>query len=347
MFCPSCGTESLPNQKFCMSCGATLHAAGAAPTPPPYATPQTKAEYPPTSAPAQYVLPPAPFQYAPPPMPTGYPPPPPGHAAYPPMAQPAPKSPAVRNVAILVVLAAVSYGAYYYFQNGKKVTIGTKDQVIYSGQATKDQATALGNALKVADYFQDRGVTVLLSKGSNGTVISYVVLDGVWDKPDMVSDFETLTRGVASTVGGLPINIQLMNLTQTVEKEEVVTAQADASSTVMIGTEDQVRYSGTATKDQATALGNRLKTDGYFQDRGVTVLLSKGSNGTVISYVVKDGVWNNPTMVSDFEVITRDVAAAVGGLPVDMQLMNSAETVEKYEIVNALPATAPAPQAPN
>ena len=38
------------------------------------------------------------------------------------------------------------------------VTIGTKDEVLYTGTATKDQATALGNALKSAGYLQDRGM---------------------------------------------------------------------------------------------------------------------------------------------------------------------------------------------
>jgi hypothetical protein len=266
------------------------------------------------------------------------------------MAPPAPKSSALRNIVILIAVAAGGYGAYYYYQNGKTVTIGTKDQVIYSGSATKDQATALGNALKSAGYFQDRGVSVLLSKKSSGTFISYVVQDGVWNQPDMVTDFEVITRGVASTVGGLPIDMQLMNSTETVEKDEVVNAQADTgstppatpnptpagtTSTVTIGTKDQVIYSGTATQDQATALGNKLKADGYFQDRGVSVLLKMGSGSTVISYVVQDGIWNNPTMVSGFETLTRDVASTVGGLPIDMQLMSTTEVVEKDEVVNA------------
>jgi hypothetical protein len=276
------------------------------------------------------------------------------YAPYPGVAPAAPKSSAIRNIVILVAIAAAGYGGYrYYLQKGSTVTIGTKDEVIYSGQATKDQATALGNALKTAGYFQDRGVSVLLKKTSSSTTIGYVVQDGVWDKPDMVSDFEVITRGVASTVGGLPIDMQLDNSTETVEKDEVVTAQPDATptppanttptppadttttSTVTIGTKDQIIYSGSATQAQATALGNALKQAGYLQDRGVTVLLSVGASGAVISYVVQDGVWNNPTMVTDFEIITRGVASTVGGLPIDMRLVNSAEVVEKDEVVNA------------
>jgi hypothetical protein len=110
-------------------------------------------------------------------------------------------------------------------------------------------------------------------------------------------------------------------------------------ATVTIGTKDQVQYSGTATKDQATALGNALKADGYFQDQGALVLLHKGSKGTVISFRVQDGTWNDPKMVSNFEIITREVATTVGGLPIDMRLVNIWLTVEKDEMVNAQAGT--------
>lgn len=343
----------------------------------------------------------------------------------------------------MFALVALGSAAYYFYQKSHTVTIGTKDEVIYSGEATKDQATALGNALKSDGYFTDQGVTVLLDKEASGTTISYVVKDNAWNQPGIVAKFDEVTREVASSVGGLPLNVQLMNTdktvektstvgsvafgndtvvyegsatqsdaqalgqklqslgyltgkgadvflgkhpdgttiafvvsdgvwndastvagfedlvrnaapavgglpikmlllstTQQLEKNETITAQADnnstpadTTSTVTIGTKDQVIYSGQATQDQATALGNALKQAGYFQDRGVTVLLSKGASGTVISYVVQDGVWNDATMVTDFETITKGVASTVGGLPIDMRLVNSTEVVEKDVMV--------------
>lgn len=361
MFCPSCGTESLPDQHFCKSCGASLHPAGdaqsvpaaaAAPVPP--AVPpaaQAPVQYAPPQMPAGYPPAAAPVQYPPPQMPAGYPQVPPGYAPYPQMAPPAPKSSALRNIVILLVVAAAGYGGYRYYQNGKTVTIGTKDQVQYSGSATKEQALALGDALKTIGYFQDRGAKVLLKMGAGGTIISYVVEDGAWNDPKTVGDLETTTQGVASTIGGSPIDMRLVNSMEVVEKAEMINTQGGAAT---MGTKDQVQYSGTATIEQAMALGNRLKADNYFQDRGVTVLLNMGKSGTIISYVVQDGVWNKPDMVNDFEIITRDVASTVGGLPVDMRLVNDTETVEKDEMVtaqadtNATPAnTNPAPANTN
>ena len=71
------------------------------------------------------------------------------------MAQPAPKSTGGRNIVSLVLLAAVGFGIYYYFERTGTVTIGTKDEVIYSGLSTEAQATALGNALKTDGYFKE------------------------------------------------------------------------------------------------------------------------------------------------------------------------------------------------
>jgi hypothetical protein len=193
------------------------------------------------------------------------------------------------------------------------VTIGTKDQVVYSGTATKNDATALGNALKTAGYFQDRGVTVLLSKGTGGTVIGFVVQDGYWNNAGVMSQFEEVVRGVASSVGGLPVQVQLLNTTKTVEKSG------------MVG-------EGTATQADAQALGNQLKSIGFLQGKGANVFLTK-DGGTTLAFVVSDGTWNDPTLVSDFETIVRSVASTVGGLPIDMRLVNTTLVVEKDETI--------------
>ena len=205
------------------------------------------------------------------------------------------------------------------------VTIGTKDQVVYSGTATANDATALGNALKAAGYFQDRGVTVQLSKGAGGTVIGFVVADGAWNQAGTLASFEEIARGVASTVGGLPVQVQLLNSLQTVEKSATI-------GEVDFGGGDAVIYEGTATQADAQALGQQFKTIGFFGGKGANVFLTK-DGGTAIAFVVSDGTWNNATMVTDFETIVRSVAPSVGGLPIDLRLDNTTLTVEKEEMI--------------
>jgi len=205
------------------------------------------------------------------------------------------------------------------------VTIGTKDQVIYSGTAAQADATALGNALKAAGFFQDSGVTVVLSKGTSGTTIGFDVQDGAWNKAGTLETFEEIARGVASSVGGLPIQVQLLSTTQTLEKSGTV-------GEVDFGGGDAVIYEGTATQADAQALGNQFKTIGFFEGKGANVFLTK-DYGTTIAFVVSDGTWNNATMVSDFETIVRGLASTVGGLPIDMRLDNTSLVVEKDETI--------------
>lgn len=72
-FCPQCGTKNADGARFCVACGATVAAPGAAPMPP----------QPQQAAPPQgpYIGPPPPAQqsYVPPPQ-GGYVPPPGGYA---------------------------------------------------------------------------------------------------------------------------------------------------------------------------------------------------------------------------------------------------------------------------
>jgi hypothetical protein len=204
------------------------------------------------------------------------------------------------------------------------VTIGTKDEVIYSGSATEAQATALGNALKSDGYFQDRGVTVLLNIGGNGTTLSFVVGDGVWNEAGTMGQFEEVGREVADSVGGLPVTVQLMDTHEDVEKTGVV-------GVVQLTGGDAVYYEGYATLAMGQAVAQKLKEIGFFTGKGANVFVKKHTNGTTLAFVVVDGAWNDPKMVSGFETITKAIAPSIGGLPIDMRMMNTSLVVEKDE----------------
>jgi hypothetical protein len=230
------------------------------------------------------------------------------------------------GIGTLVGLVVVTSAVLYVYQYRKIVVIGTRDQVIYSGVATKANAIALGNALKSNEYFQDSGVTVLLNKGIGSTTISFGVQDGVWNQAGMLSSFEEVAREVAPAVGGLPIEVHLVDSSGNVEETSTV-------GEISFNGGDRVYYFGLATKAQAQALGRQFESKGFFMGKGVSVLLTKHVDGTTLAFVVADGVWNNPSKVSNFEAIVREVAPMVGSLPVEMHLVNTQLQVEKDEFI--------------
>lgn len=218
--------------------------------------------------------------------------------------------------------------AIFYLANDKpSITIGTKDQVYYSGSATKAEAQSLGEALKTHGYFNDYGADVQLEKGSDGTVISFIVKAGSWDKPGVLSNFEEVGREVAPSVGGFPVRVQLMNKTYHVEKQSNV-------GKVDFGGNDDIYYLGDATQAQAQALGETFKSIGFFKGDGADVFLTKHSDGAVLAFVVNEAGWNDPANVANFESIVRKAAPAIGSLPVRLRLVDSSLDVKKDEMIN-------------
>ena len=130
------------------------------------------------------------------------------------------KAAGVGVIGLAIIGSALLFYVYGPFNPlGSKIVIGMKDEMYYRGTATVEDAKSLGAALKTDGFFTDKGVTVALSKGAEGTRVSFVVNEGVWDNAAMIKGFETLGREIAPSVGGLPITIRLMNAETTVKKE--------------------------------------------------------------------------------------------------------------------------------
>jgi hypothetical protein len=230
------------------------------------------------------------------------------------------------GVAILCVIFLAIFVPAYMSSAHSKVIIGSKDEVFYTGSATRQEAQSLGDALKKGSYFVDRGTSVFLDKGANGTTISLVVHDGAWDVPGTLATEEEAMREVADSVDGLPIHVRLMNAAQEVKKEGIV-------GRASLDGKDEVFYFGKATEAEATALIRALQEEKYFSGRGTSVLLSKDEDGTVMSFVVSEGFWDDPAHVTEFEAVVRAVAPSVGGLPVKLRLVNTALDDKKDTVV--------------
>ena len=113
-------------------------------------------------------------------------------------------------------------GMYRKLMLGDRVKVANDDLVYYSGSATKADAENLGKALADVGFFVKPNGIALLSKGKAGTEISFMVRDGVWDDPEIVPVFEQLGRKIASSVGGTPLTIRLVDNSMVNRKDIVV-----------------------------------------------------------------------------------------------------------------------------
>lgn len=202
-----------------------------------------------------------------------------------------------------------------------KVIIGTKDEVYYARHATMQEATALGHALEGTGFFNGRGTSVQLARINGIPVISFVLNDGAWNHPATVASFEEIGRRVASSVGGFPIQVKLVNSEWTQQKSLTV-------GKTVIGARDVVYYFGNATQSDAENLGKALREAGYLADLGVSVAIWK-DGGVAIGFVVGEGVWERGDAVAGFERLARRVAPAVGGLPLTLRLLSPEMEIKK------------------
>ena len=235
------------------------------------------------------------------------------------------------SVVLTVAMLAVIYGGFYAYYLGvaahATVKIGAKDNVTFSGTATKQDALKLGETLKQIGYFRDQGVSVFVAKGDGVPIVSFVVINEAWTQPDKVSAFERIGLAVAPSVGGLPIKVRLIDSSQAVKKEMNV-------GEVISGTKDELYYFGSATETDAKALAQSLKSGGFFVDRGVSVFLAKGDDGTSITFICEPNIAADPAYVAQFETLVRNSAASVGGLPIQLRLASTSLETEKAENVN-------------
>lgn len=196
-----------------------------------------------------------------------------------------------------------------------KIIVGTKDQVLYFHRATREDAVVLGRALKKIGYFVDQGVGVVLDKGPGGAVVSFIVKDGAWSQPNAISDYGDVARLIAPVVGGFPLQVRLVDEKLKVRRDLVVGKE-------VVGMRDIIYYYGSATREDARTLGQSLRYAGALHDTGMTIELAKG-DVTTLSFVVHQSPWERPEVLSAFEVLTRQVAPSVGGLPVRLRFLDT------------------------
>jgi rhomboid protease GluP len=213
------------------------------------------------------------------------------------------------------------------------VDLGQNDRVVYNGTATREQATALGQALKKAELFAHPDIVVLLHRDANGAVLEVPLrsdrnaapaADGKpvvapWDNPGLVRPLVLMGPQFASAAGGPPLTIRLLNDTGVPQRSLTIGA-----GEVRVGSRDRVDYAGLATEQQAMDLGNALRGSGFFHDQGAVAILSRASQSepAELSLVVAEDSWNNERTVAALAALVRSVAPAIGGLPMRLRLLD-------------------------
>jgi hypothetical protein len=231
---------------------------------------------------------------------------------------------------VAATLGVVAYGMTVYRldaeSKGVYVTVGKQDRVYYSGAWDRKMAQAVGDALRDNGLFSDKGYSVRLSDDGARRAIVFTVKDGVWEQANSVLGYEVIGAGVSPILGGPPITVRLEDTAGVVRRSLTV-------GKATVGKNDEIFYFGSASSADATKLAEALTKAGFLRDRGVSLVLSKGSR-TDIDFVLKDGYWNDPIYVSKLAEVVRSVAPSVGGLPVHMCLLSGGWEMKKELDVN-------------
>ncbi len=97
------------------------------------------------------------------------------------------------------------------------------------------------------------------------------------------------------------------------------------SRSLKVSENEEIQYQRGVPVDQAQALGAFLQKIGYFNGKNTaTVCLRKDGSDWVVGFVVKDGIWDQPSMVDAFGVIGKAFPSEVfHNEPVKVELLDA------------------------
>ena len=202
-------------------------------------------------------------------------------------------------------------------------------------------------------FFRVPGLTVLLQKEAHSSSLSLPLkgsgtstpgsqrenTPAAWNDIQYLAALTFIGPQLASAAGGVPFAIRLVDAQGDLKKEIGI-----HTTEVALGARDRVSYSGEATAKDATALANALRTAGFFKNLGALVFLSRQNNRPQISFFMSEGSWNDPRSVSYLEDISRRVAPALGGPPLDVRLIDKNLQTRRELPITALPTATGAAQ---
>ena len=105
----------------------------------------------------------------------------------------------------------------------------------------------------------------------------------------------------------------------------------DLGQQMTFGPGEDLYYRRGATAEDARRLGAALQRCGFFDGvGGKDVLLERGDRGFVVTFVVQEGVWDDPASVARFTIIGRLLSAlAFGHKPIEVRLSDQYLSIKK------------------
>ena len=110
-------------------------------------------------------------------------------------------------------IVGVAFGVGYLtlpYELDSVVEFNTSDEVYYSGEATREDATFVGELLTQYEFFgHSTGASVQVAASSGAYTLSFVLVDDAWDDPEIVDYFLDLAGLLADTRFGRPLRVNL------------------------------------------------------------------------------------------------------------------------------------------
>jgi rhomboid protease GluP len=150
-----------------------------------------------------------------------------------------------------------------------------------------------------------------------------------WSLAPAVQSQRTVRALAATLVLALATFVSFARVPKSSPSLAVWYSQSLTGSKIVVGSNDTVNYTSRTNLQQATALGDALRSIGFFQDKGLTVLLDQGARGPEVSFSIKDTAWDSPRTIQTFQLIGRKIAPALGTQPLTLHLIDFARQATK------------------
>ena len=224
---------------------------------------------------------------------------------------------------VLVILLALGLGAFAakrrvegsYEANFRslqfspaKVEVQPGKEVYFSNAATRDDAQALGEALRGRGSFEGPGdVSILLSKDARGFAISFYESPEDLADPKSVKQWEAEATDLSADVfGGQPVVMHMC------DKHMTPVKTVNSGSKVTLGPKSEIHFRGEVTEDEAQRLSQALQKREFGKGaEGAHIELMKNGDGYEILFLVKDGSWDDPKDVAWFQRLSAELSASI------------------------------------